>query len=54
MGGSGSNEMKRACHFYSESNPGETPIFRSTEYPLYAPLPEKLNGTISTVLEAFE
>lgn len=54
MGSSQNSLYKRACHFFEHGEPGETPIFRSTEYPLDKPLPNKYNGVHSTLLEAFE
>lgn len=54
MGGSIDRAERPVCHFFKEKNKGETAVFRSIEYPLDAPLPDKLRGNISTLLEAFE
>lgn len=53
--GASQNPLERpACHFFNEANKGETPVFRSIDYPLDAPLPEKYEGIVSTLLEGFE
>lgn len=54
MGSSQTHTGKRICHFFDEKTTGETPVFRSVEYPLDVPLPDKFKGKISTLLEAFE
>lgn len=54
MGGSIDHAERPVCHFFKEKKKGETAIFRSIDYPLDAPLPDKLRGNLSTLLEAFE
>lgn len=54
MGGSQSLLEKQASCFRKEEVKGETPVFRSCDISLDAPLPEKFRGTITTMLEAFE
>jgi hypothetical protein len=45
---------KAVSHFAKDKKKGETPIFRSVDISLDMPLPDKLRGNISILLEAFE
>lgn len=54
MGGSQSVLEKQASQFRKEEIKGETPIFRSMDISLDAPLPDKFRGNIGTMLGAFE
>lgn len=54
MGSSETSAQRLACQFYSHSNPGETPIFRTVDYSLDAPLPDEYGGIVATLLQGFE